>query len=312
MTVITNEKKIDHRKTAHLFPAFVPEYLGIETQVIESYGTGLPHYLEKASDITGSDLRDFDVINNNFLTDQLKSQYIAYIISCCVSDLLHSKKQYPAYVTSYSMGIYAALYHCGSIDFETGLNMIKTAFGAIEKNLQETPFSMGAIGGLSLDDVTSLILPFSSGVFIINQNSEFSFLLSGHRRHLEQILTNATDMGALQVRMLPVSHPYHSPLLKTAAAEFHEALWTMEIGNNTLHFVSPVNQKIILTKDEIIAELTHNIFHGFDWYQTFRFLLNNGVNTFVECGAGESLYRMGKFIEGDFEIYNLKKIHKIC
>ncbi len=312
MTVIKNEEKFDHRKTAHLFPAFVPEYLGIETRVIESYETSLNDYLEKASDITGSDLRNFDVLNNNFLTDQLKSQYIAYIISCCVSDILHSKKQIPDYVSSYSMGIYAALYHCGSIDFGTGLNMIKTAFCAIEKNLPESPLSMGTIGGLSLDDVTSLILPFSSGVFIINQNSEFSFLLSGHRRHLEQILTNAADMGALQIRMLPVSHPYHSPLLKTAAVEFCEALQTMAIENNTFPYVSPVNQKIILTKDEIIAELTHNIFHGFDWYQTFRFLLKNGVGTFVECGAGESLYRMGKFIEGDFEIYNLKKIHKIC
>ncbi|HOY30342.1 MAG TPA: hypothetical protein PKW80_00540 [Bacteroidales bacterium] len=296
--------------TVHLFPAFVPEYSGFETQVIESYGVDLRTYLTKASEATGEDLTDYNIISNNFLDNQLRSQYIAYIISCCASDILNDKKLRPDYVASYSMGIYAAMYHSGSVDFITGLNMIKTAFNLIEKNLPEKAMSMCAIGGLSLDDINELLLPYPSDVFNINRNSEFSFLLSGRREHLEHIMNRAISIGAMQTRMLPVAHPYHSPLLKAASLEFNNALLHMKIGENTLKYVSSINQIIVQERKDIIAELTNNIYQHFDWYSTFTFFLNNGMRTFIECGAGDSLYRMGKFIEGDFSIYNLKNLKK--
>jgi len=312
MTESANNKIFDHRKIAPLFPAFVPEYLGIEIKVIESYGINFNAYLEKAADITGEHLEGFDIATNNFLDHQLKSQYIPYIISCCISDLLHKKDLRPSYVTSYSMGIYAALYHCRSIDFRTGLLMIKTAYESIEKNLPGYPTSMCVLGGLSRDDVDGLIRSFQSDVFIINQNSEFSFLLSGNKAHLEKVLVSATTIGAMQARMLPVSHPYHAPVLEHAAATFQKALLAMEIGTNQFKYVSAIDNRIIMNREDIIEELTKNLFHGFDWYKTFLFLQKNGVDTFIECGAGESLYKIGKFIEGDFKIYNLKKIQQLC
>jgi len=312
MAVPANKINTDPKKTAHLFPAFVPEYLGIETGVLEHYGIDFNAYLKKATDITGEQLEDFNIATNNFLGHQLKSQYTPYIISCCVSDILHNKDFHPAYVTSYSMGIYAALYHCRSIDFGTGLLMIKTAYESIENHLPGYPPSMCVLGGLNRDDVNGLIRSFQSDVFIINQNSEFSFLLSGHKSHLEKVLAEATAMGAMQARMLPVSHPYHAPVLEHAAAAFQKALMAMEIGNNVLTYVSPIDNSIIMDREAIMEELTKNLFHGFDWYKTFMFLQKNGVDTFIECGAGESLYKIGKFIEGEFKIYNLKKIQQLC
>lgn len=312
MAVPANKININPEKTAHLFPAFVPEYLGIETGVLEHYGIDFNAYLKKATDITGEQLEDFDIVTRNFLDHQLKSQYIPYIISCCVSDILHEKDFRPAFVTSYSMGIYAALYHCRSIDFSTGLRLIKTAYESIEDHLPGYPSSMCVLGGLNRDDVNGLIRSFQSDVSIINQNSEFSFLLSGHKSHLEKILADATIMGAMQARMLPVSHPYHAPVLEAAAASFQKALPDMNIGTNELTYVSAIDNRIVLNREAIMEELTKNLFHGFDWYKTFMFLQQNGVDTFIECGAGESLYKIGKFIEGDFKIFNLKKIQQLC
>lgn len=307
-----NGMNLSKDNTAHLFPAFVPEYLGIESHAVKSYGINLHEYLEKASEITGTGLIDFNITNNNFLDDLLKSQYIAYIFSCCVSDILHNKGRRPEFVTSYSMGIYAAFYHCRSIDFSTGLIMIRSIFESIEKNLPAEPSSMCVIGGLSREDVTSLLRSFQADVYIVNQNSEFSFLLSGNKSSLEKILHNAALLGALQTRMLPVSHPYHSPELKNASTKFYKALQTLAIGNNKYDYISAIDNKIIITREDIIAELTNNIFLGFDWYKTIKYLLNRGISTFIECGAGENLYKIGKFIEGDFKIYNLKKIHQLC
>ena len=57
------------------------------------------------------------------------------------------------------MGIYAAFYHCGSIDFGTGLQMITTAFNAIENSLPAHPQSMCAIGGLNRKDILKIMQP---------------------------------------------------------------------------------------------------------------------------------------------------------
>jgi [acyl-carrier-protein] S-malonyltransferase len=293
-------------KTAHLFPAFVTEYLGIETKVI---GKDLMHNkLEKASASLDCNLTDFDIVNHNYLDDPLKSQYITYILSCCVSDMLHHKDKIPDLVSVFSMGIYAALYHCCSINFETGLRMIQSAYFSIENNLPEQSMGMCVIGGLSFDDVNGIMRSHVDKVNIINQNSEFSFILSGHRYALLKIIDNAKADGAMQTRMLPVEHPYHSPLLKKASEDFALQIKEMEVNNSIYPLLSALNQRVINKRSDIIHELVSNLYQPFHWWTTFNFMLSQKVDIFIECGAGESLYKTGKFIHGEFKVINLKRL----
>ena len=296
------------KKTAHLFPAFVPEYLGIETSVIGQHI--LIHKLEKASELLGRDLTDFDICNHNYLGEPLASQFITYTMSCCVSDMLHNNHKFPDYVSAFSMGIYAALYHCKAISFITGLQMIQNAYQCIEKHLPEEKTGMCVIGGLSFDDVNGIMRSYVDKVRIINQNSEFSFILSGHYDALLKILENAKVDGAMQTRILPVTHPYHSHLLEKASEDFALLIKELPVSDSIFPIVSAMDQKIITHKDDILSELVKNLYQPFHWWKTFDFLLASGVDVFIECGAGESLYKVGKFIPGDFTILNLKKMAK--
>lgn len=295
-------------KTAHLFPAFIPEYLGIETSVIGE--DRLHEKLQAASDLLGCNFTDFDILNNNYLDNPLISQYITYIMSCCVSDLLHQSEIQPDYVSSFSMGIYGALYHCKSIEFGCGLQMILSAYNCIEQHLPPEKMGMCVIGGLSLDDINGIMRSYVDKVSIVNQNSEFSFILSGHYHALLKIIDNAKADGAMQTRVLPVPHPYHSSVLKKASDEFARQINEMEVNNSIYPLVSAMNQKIISKKEDIIQELVLNLYKPFHWWKTFDFMLSQQVNLFIECGAGESLYKVGKFIEGDFSVINLKKMGK--
>jgi [acyl-carrier-protein] S-malonyltransferase len=295
-------------KIAHLFPAFVPEYLGIETSVIGHHI--LMHKLEKASVVVGRDITDFDITNYNYLDDPLASQYITYVMSCSVSDILLKNHKLPDFVSAFSMGIYAALYHCKAIGFETGLQMIKSAFDCIERHLPSEKMGMCVIGGLSQDDVQGIMRSYVDKVSIINQNSEFSFILSGHYAALLRIIDNAKADGALQTRMLPVTHPYHSHILQKAAGDFSADIHKMIVSDSIFPIVSAMNQKIIRSKEDILSELVKNLYQPFQWWKTFDWMLSADVNVFIECGAGESLYKVGKFIPGDFSIINMKKMGK--
>jgi [acyl-carrier-protein] S-malonyltransferase len=147
-------------------------------------------------------------------------------------------------------------------------------------------------------------------VSIINQNSEFSFILSGHYNALLRVLDNAKIDGAMQTRMLPVTHPYHSHLLQKASEDFALQIKEMSISDSIFPIVSAMNHKIITSKEEIFSELVKNLYQPFQWWKTFDFMLSAGVGLFIECGAGESLYKVGKFIPGEFTIVNLKKMGK--
>jgi [acyl-carrier-protein] S-malonyltransferase len=293
-------------KTAHLFPAFVTEYLGIETKVIST--DKLYFKLEKASDILDCPVKNFEIKNNTFTDDPLMSQYVAYVMSCCVSDMLHAHNMVPDFVAAYSMGIYAALYHCRAIDFETGLHMIQSAYSCIEDNLPVHAMGMCIIGGLSVEDLMWITKRYVDKVSIVNQNSEFSFLLSGQQIALLKISDSAKAEGAMLVKMLPVTHPYHHVKLKKASEDFSLHLKDLTVNDCIFPLISAQNQNIIHTKEQIIHELVSNLYHLFHWWDTFRLMLLQDVDLFIECGAGESLLKIAKFIDGDFRVMNLKKI----
>ena len=45
--------------------------------------------------------------------------------------------------------------------------------------------------------------------------------------------------------------------------------------------------------------------------ETFNKAINMGVGQFIECGAGKSLQKIGRFIPGDFTVYPMNKIDKV-
>ena len=105
-------------KIGCLFPAFASQYLGYEEEILSEFSDDFTIFLKEASSIVDGELINFNSNTNNFLNDELRSQFIAYIHSCAVSNILTREKIIPDYVAGYSMGLYAALYYCNSISFK--------------------------------------------------------------------------------------------------------------------------------------------------------------------------------------------------
>lgn len=303
---------IPNRHIAFIFPAFVTQYSGDETELLSMCGVDFSSYLERASLAIPSDLTHFQVSGQNFTEDPLLNQYMAYIFSCAVSDILVKKTIVPEYVTYYSMGIYAALYHCSFISFEEGLKLIHQAYQAIESFNTIKPSGMLALGGLNIEDTENIIRSCSDECYIINRNSANSFLISGNADELEKISRKAVEEGALLVRMLSVQHPYHHPALYEAAKAFgNQISLVKKTLNNTSALISPADCSILNDYESIRPALIKNLYCAFDWQQTFGYLLTQQVHTFYECGAGDSLFRISKFIEGRFDVITLKKMSRL-
>jgi [acyl-carrier-protein] S-malonyltransferase len=292
-----------------LFPAFAVEYSGTEEGAISVFENNFRNLIETASHILESDLSGFDFLKNNFLDDELKSQYISYIYSCSVADILRNEKIDTSFISGYSMGIYASLYYCRSISFIDGIKLIKYAWETISGLTREGKYGMGMVIGLEQSDIEKYLKPISE-VEICNQNNPYTFIISGKLSGIEKVLGLAKEEGALRTNLLPVSKPYHSELLKQTAPEFTRLISNILFSVPEYNYISAMDQKVITTGEGLRNEVIENLSCRMSWIETMKKMIALGTDTFFECGAGESLTRNLRFIEGAQKSFSVGKLDK--
>ena len=299
-------------KTAFIFPAFVTEYLGNELALLNDLSADFPKYLTKASELTGGNYENFSPNKPEFIEHELSSQIISYTIGCCLSDALAAKKLTPDVMAGYSMGLYAALYAGKAIQFEEGIRLIERAYLLAQKAAEGFKTGMGSVIGLTVDEIQSIIDGHGLNIDIANINSRHAHLISGPLDDLQQLLFLAEETGALHVTRLLVETPYHSQLLTGTQEAFGQFIKEeINVGNAQYPLISSIDQREFFSAEEIIKELTDNLFKRLNWQATFETLLHKGVQQFVECGAGKSLHNISRFVPGDFKVYPMNKVIKL-
>jgi malonyl CoA-acyl carrier protein transacylase len=288
------------QKLAFIYPAFVLKYTGKEVSVLERNKVPFSEKLLEVSNYTGDDFSDFDIVNNSFLNDELKNQYLSYIFSCTFSDILKENRFDADYIAGFSMGLYAALYKAGSIDFKTGALIIKDVFYTIKDILAGKNFSMASVIGFSKEDINIYLQKFSS-IECVVQNGEHSFVLSGPEKDMGSALEFFQEEGAIHLSKFSVSCPYHSSVLSPFRSLFEKLLEKYTINDAIIPIISFIDNRQISTAGELKEEIVKNIISPLNFYNSIIFLQEQGVKRIIEVGPGDSLTKSSKFIEGDFE-----------
>ncbi len=294
------------QKLAFFYPAFVLKYTGKEISILERNKVPFAKKLSEASDYTGAYLSDFDIVNNNYLGDELKNQYLSYIFSCSFSDLLKENRVEADYIAGFSMGIYAALYKAGSIDFRTGLLIIKDVFYTIKDILAGKDFSMASVIGFSKEEISTYLQKFPSIECVI-QNGEHSFVLSGPAENMGLALEFFQVEGAIHLSKFSVSCPYHSAVLSPYKSLFDKLLEKYKMKNTIIPISSFIDMRQVHTREDLKEEIVKNIISPLNFYNALIYLQKQGVHEIIEVGPGDSLTKSSKFIEGDFKFQALAK-----
>ena len=293
--------------TAYIFPAFVLKYTGKETTVLNKHDIDFAKLLTSAGKILDIDISDFDTENNNYINDELKNQYLSYIFSCAFSDILKTKSEFkPKYISGFSMGLYAALYHTESIDFETGLLLIRDVFNEVKQILSPRKYLMASVIGFEKSELESLCNPFES-LEIVIQNGVFSFVVSGKETEVIKAMDIFRNEGVIHTSTFNVHFSYHSKILTEYLNNFIEIARKYKIHKPAIPIISMVNQDILRNIDQIKNEIAFNVVNNLNFLKTIDTLSKFGVNNFIEVGADSSLLKSSKFIEGDFKFESVSK-----
>ncbi len=282
---------------AYIFPAFTTEHpfdqfhghKGLKDHFHKMLDQGNRHIQELSS-------QGIRHLPDLMLKDELASQVMTYIFSCTLSDLFRKSGVKPSYSAGYSMGLYAALYHAGSISYTTGLEIVLSAYEEISKITGDTPYGMASVIGLEEQDITALIRKKNLSLEITNRNNPVAYLVSGLFSELKAFILLAREEGALHFHIMNVSVPYHSRVLRKIENSFRDFVNSLDIRKPEVRIISLIDQTIIRDESLIREELVRNIYTHLDWYTTQEHLEKNGVTTFVEAGPGNSLKKNSRFI----------------
>jgi [acyl-carrier-protein] S-malonyltransferase len=294
-----------------LFPGCGVKFLGNETEQLGSSNHVLDDLLSRAESVSDFNPSVFINCNKGEFTDELQAQFATYIYSCAMSCTLKNDGILTRCTAGYSMGLYAALFHVESINFEDGIRLIGHAYRCMRNQLQSEKFGVAVVVGLTDDVLNTIIRNCQSNLEIINVNSQVSLVIAGHEKEVLMVMAMALEEGALRVSQLPLSTPYHSTLVSSAVNEFSNIFPDISIVSPAYPIISCTRQNLLKTEIDVKNALTENIGGSINWLKTMEKMIADDIKLFFECGPGDSLTRVCKFIDGDYTIKNMSRYRDI-
>ena len=131
-----------------------------------------------------------------------------------------------AFVAGHSLGEYTALCAADSFDIATTARLLRLRGEAMQAAVPVGEGAMAALLGGSLEDARTLAEAAADGhvCVVANDNDPTQVVLSGHVGAVERAIGLAKEHGFRRAVSLPVSAPFHSPLMAPAAEAMHVAL----------------------------------------------------------------------------------------
>lgn len=202
----------------------------------------------------------------------------------------------PAFVAGHSVGEYAALVAAGVLDFESALRLVARR-GELMAAV-DVPGGMAAVIGLDREAVQAVVDEVSrpTELVVANDNAPGQVVISGRLDALDAAEPAMKAAGARRVLRLPVSGPFHSPLMAPVAEQLERAFDGETWRDAAVPVVSNVTAEPLTDAGRIRALLAEQVRSPVEWVASVRRMVDEGVDLFVECGPGTALTGMVKRI----------------
>ncbi|TFI57159.1 ACP S-malonyltransferase [Sphingomonas parva] len=207
------------------------------------------------------------------------------------------------FVAGHSLGEYSALCAAGSFDVATTARLLKLRGRAMQAAVPVGEGAMAALLGATLDVAQAVAAAAAEGEIctVANDNDPSQVVISGHRGAVERALGIAKEMGAKRAVLLPVSAPFHSPLMEPAARAMEQALGETAIADPAVALYANVTAAPVREGDEIRRLLVEQVTGMVRWRESVAAMAEAGVDHFVEFG-GKVLGPMVKRIAPDARV----------
>ncbi len=255
----------------------------------------------QASEVLGYDL--WDLAQNGQQEDMSlteRTQPLLLTASVALWRVWHQRNgASPSMMAGHSLGEWSALVCSGVSGFGDAVDLVRCRGAYMQEAVPAGVGAMAAIIGLEDDAIVEVCQSAAEGEVVVpvNFNSPGQVVIAGHAAAVERAVEGCKAAGAKRALPLPVSAPFHTPLMKPAADKLAQQIETTVFNTPKIPIVHNVDASVESDPAAIKQKMIEQIYQPVLWVACVHALVQNGINTTVECGPGKVLSGLNKRIE---------------
>jgi [acyl-carrier-protein] S-malonyltransferase len=251
--------------------------------------------------------------------DQLRLTYntqpAILTASVAVAEVLKEKGITPDIVAGHSLGEYSALVIASVLSLEDAVCIVRKRGQYMQEAVPVGEGSMAAILGLDSDIIVEVCKSIENSnegiVQAVNFNCPGQVVIAGSVAGVDAAVVKLKEKGARRAVILPVSAPFHSSLMKPASERLAKLFETIEFKDAKIPVVANVTAKEVTAANDIKELLIRQADSPVLWEESVNYMLENGVDKFVEVGPGKVLSGFTKKINRSIKPLNVDDLKSL-
>ncbi|WP_214482650.1 ACP S-malonyltransferase [Bacillus sp. SM2101] len=295
-------------KIAFVFPGQGSQIVGMGQSLAQKYDN-VAAVFNKADEKLGLSLTDLIFQGPaDKLTLTMNAQPALLTTSIAILERFKEENIRPDYVAGHSLGEYSALVAAEAMSFEDAVYAVRKRGELMEEAVPAGEGSMAAVLGMDqgqLQEITTQITADGYPVQLANLNCPGQIVISGTAEGVSIATKQCKEHGAKRVIPLVVSGPFHSSLMQPAANKFDDILNEITINHAKVPVVANIHATPLTKSTDIKQALIEQLYSPVLWQQSVEYMLENGVDTFIEIGPGKVLSGLIKKVNRRVNAYSI-------
>ena len=297
-----------------IFPGQGSQIIGMGKEFYDNF-TYVKQYFLQADEFLRKDLSGIILNGPKELLDQTENtQPAIFLVSYSIYKVIENETKFNIkdanFYAGHSLGEYSALCCAESISFEQTLNLLNHRGKSMQNAVPKGEGGMLAVLGIQIDELNKIIDENSNKFqcYIANDNSTGQVVLSGSSESIESI-SNLLFQKKVKFVKLPVSAPFHCPLMTKATQEMKDIILETEFKQPKINIISNVDARPQNQPEIIKNLLIQQIENPVKWRESVNYMINSGVKKFVEIGPGKVLSGLIKRIDRNVKLNQVNNLN---
>jgi [acyl-carrier-protein] S-malonyltransferase len=297
-------------KIAYIFPGQGSQSVGMGKDLYDNFPAA-KQIFEEADDALGFKLSEmcFTAGTAEDLALTANTQPAILTVSIAAFRAMRAESfPSPDFVAGHSLGEYSALVAASAMSFSDAVKTVRKRGAYMQEAVPVGTGAMAAILGLDLETIENACREAANGQVCspANINSPSQIVIAGDAEAIDRAIEILKERGAKRVIKLNVSAPFHCALMLSAQEKLARDLQEIKFSDLSVPIIENVSAQANRNGEKVAEALTEQVSKPVRWAQSIENLIGNGVETFIEVGAGKILSGLVRQINRDVRSLNVE------